>query len=298
VNLTHEGLTLWYGTPDAPAPGDAGVAPRHGAALVVGVHPANPTNTLMVRYRVDGGAERIVPGREIRTDYERQAQYFGVTFPDFRDGTTVEYLPVFGSAGRQVPAASRSGRFPSKFQLAPQAVRAAKPLAPTNAQQPPDGARHFAAGLDFVATVAVQFFETQYVGDTPAGMRVNFLVKEGTVEGNDFKARVLENSSDSMIVRRDGMGVVRIRAAFVTADGAKLDVESGGYVHFGPDGYRRALAQDLPDRASIVVTPLISTRHPRYRWLGRVQCIGVGHTNLAASKACYHVYATSSRPSK
>jgi Protein of unknown function (DUF3237) len=294
VNFAHDGLSLWYGTSDAPAPGDAGVVPRRGATLIVGVHPANPTNALNVRYRIDGGREQVAPGHELRTDYDRQAQYFGVTFPELVTGSLVEYLPVLSCAGRQVPAANASPRFPSKFQLAPAAASTIDPTRKPQTQGA--GERHFAAGLDFVASVALQFSKPQYVGDTPAGMRVNFFGEDGVVEGNGFKGKVIEHSSDHLLIRRDGMGVVHIRAAFATADGARLDVEAGGYADFGPDGYRRALAQDLPDRAPLVLTPLITTRHPRYRWLTRIQCVAVGYTNLHADRVSYCVYATSAKP--
>lgn len=295
MNISHEGLSLWYGTPDAPAPGDEGIVPRRGASLVVGVHPAHPANTLDVRYRVDGGIEQRVAGRQLRTDYAKEIQYFGVSFPEFFSGHTVEYLPVLGCGGRQVPPASASTRFPSKFHLAPAQARSVAP-AP-NASKALSEYR-YDAGTAFVATVAVEFDEPQFVSDTAAGMRVNFPVRSGTVEGEGFKASVLAGSADHMLVRPDGMGEVRILAVFATADGARLDVEAGGYVDFGADGYRRALAHDLPDCSPIVVTPLITTRHPRYRWLSRVQCVGVGHTNLAVNKASYEVYAVSSQARK
>ena len=78
-------------------------------------------------------------------------------------------------------------------------------------------------------------------------------------------------------------------------DGALLDVESGGYVDFGPDGYRRAVAHDLPDRSPLVVSPLLATRHAKYKWLSRIQCVGVGQTHLDAGQASYYVYAASPR---
>lgn len=294
MNISHEGLSLWYGTPDAPAPGDEGVVPRRGASLVVGVHPAHPANTLTVRYRVDGGMERTVVGRHLRTDHEKQTQYFGVSFPEFFGGRTVEYLPVLGSAGRQVPPEVFGARYPSKFHLAPSVERVA-PSRSVPASRPGTTEYRYEAGLAYVATVSVDFGEPQFVADTAAGMRVNFVVRGGSVKGQGFEASILESSADHMLIRPDGMGEVRILAVFATADGARLDVEAGGYVDFGADGYRRAQAQDLPDRSPIFVAPLISTRHPRYRWLSRVQCVGTGYTNLAANKASYLIYAASSR---
>jgi hypothetical protein len=289
VNISHEGLSLWYGTPDAPAPFDLEVVPRKGVSVVVGVRPASPSNAVLVRYRVDGGIVRAVPGRELRTDYNRDAQYFAATFPAFPTGDVVEYSPMLSSAGRQVPPPHVANRLPSKFRLAAKEV--CPPVQTLRAPTP--DVRRFGAGLDFVGAVVVQFEPLQFIGETAAGMRVNFFVREGTVEGRGFRAKVTAGSSDQMIIRRDGIGVVRIRAAFATEDGAILDVESGGHVDFGPDGYRRAVAHQLPDRAPLVVSPLVSTRHPKYAWLSRVQCVGAGQTHLDVGQASYDVYAVS-----
>jgi hypothetical protein len=289
VNLTNEGLSFWYRTPDAPAPDDDAVVPRRGASIVLGVSPASPANAVLVRYRVDGGPVQTVPGRELRTDYQRQAQYFAVTFPAFHSGAMVEYAPMLTCAGRQVPAPHVADRFLSRFRLADRAAPPApslpSPLVRTG------GRVRYPARVDFVGAVAVTFEGIEYVTDTPAGMRVNFFVSEGVVNGDGFTASVTPRSSDQLTVRRDGMGVIRIRAVFVTDDGATLDVEAGGYVDFGPDGYRQALGGNLPDRAPIVISPLISTRHPKYRWLNRIQCVGVGETRLYSGKAYYDIYS-------
>lgn len=124
MKLEHEGLTLWFGTPDAPAPFEGEVLPRDGVSLVVGVHPANPTNTVLVRFRRDGGFTETVPGREIRTDYARSYQYFSVAFPRLTRGDLIEYVPVLSCAGRQAPAPHRVDRFRSFFRL--EAVRHAR----------------------------------------------------------------------------------------------------------------------------------------------------------------------------
>jgi hypothetical protein len=297
VNFSNDGLSLWYRTPEAYAPDDDAVMPRKGSALVIGVHPANPTNSLVVRYRVDGGIVQSVAGRELRTDHERQIQYYAVKFPDLPRGEVVEYAPLLTSAGRQVPAPQVMNRFPSRFRLAAPAEPAASPARAGASLVPADGSNkiRFAPRLDFVATVFVQFDRPEFVGETPTGMRINFFVREGSAIGDGFRGTVTRGSADHMLVRQDGMGMVRIRAALATEDGATLDMEAGGYVDFGPDGYRRALAHDLPDRSSLVVSPLISTRHPKYAWLSRIQCVGAGQTHLDADQAFYHVYAAQPR---
>jgi Protein of unknown function (DUF3237) len=289
MNLTHDGLSLWYDTPDAPAPGDSGAVPRRGAALVIGVKPANPTNAVSVRYRVDGGIVQTTPARELRTDYQRQVQYFAVAFPAFPSGHLVEYAPMMSVGGRQVPSPSAASNvFPSKFRLEDQAAPAPWPTpAPTVRGQ------RFDPGLGFVASVALTFDTPQFIGETADGVRINFFVREGSVVGEGVRGKVLEGSSDHMLVRRDGMALTRIRGAFILDDGALIDIESGGYVDFGPEGYRRALANNLPDQAPLFVTPLVSTRHPRYRWLSRIQCLGVGQTHLDAQQVSYQLYAVS-----
>lgn len=297
MHFTNDGLSLWYRTPEAYAPDDDGVLPRKGAALVIGVKPANPTNSVVVRYRVDNGIVQTVPGRELRTDHERQVQYFAVKFPSFPRGQVVEYAPLLTASGRQVPAPHMADRFPSRFRLA--APDEVVPAPKTTATDIPvaslPGKVRFVPRLDFIATVFVQFDRPQFVGEIPTGMRVNFFVREGSVVGDGFRGKVTQGSADHMIVRQDGMGVVRIRSALETEDGAIIDMEAGGYVDFGPDGYRRALAHDLPDRSSLIVTPLIATRHPKYKWLSRVQCVGAGQTHLDADQAFYHVYAAQPR---
>lgn len=295
MKLTHDGLSVWYGTPDAPAPGDEGIVAREGTSLVVGVHPANPTNSVLVRYRVDRGPVQTVPGRELRTDYNRQAQYFLVAFPPFPVGDLVEYAVILGCGGRQVPSAPIARQFFSKFRLAPResAAKVASRSRVSGRSSPV--AQRFEPGLGFVVTVALNFELPQFIGETAAGMRINFFVREGTVKGDGVSGRVLEGTSDHLTVRRDGIGVIRILGNIVLDDGAGMDFESGGYVDLGPEGYRMAVAHRLPDRSPIVLSPFISTRHPKYRWLSRVQCLGVGHTHLDAGQASYDIYAVAPR---
>jgi hypothetical protein len=124
MNLSHDGLTLWYGTPDTPAPASEEVIARRGVSIVVGAHPYNPLNSVRICYRVDDGLTHTLPGREIRVDYARNAQYFAVIFPTLITGEGVEYGVTLQCGGRQVPAPQLATRLRSRFRLEPK-LRAA-----------------------------------------------------------------------------------------------------------------------------------------------------------------------------
>jgi hypothetical protein len=286
VKHTHDGLTLWYGTPDAPAPIGDVVSPS-GASIVVGVHPANPSNVVHAKYRLDGGVIQIAPGRLLTTDDAHQSQYFVVPFPNLPPGSVVDYGPSLGCAGRQVPAPGAAERLPSSFTVAAAPAPSARPASAAEHAN----AQRMAPRLEFLAAVTVRVDRPLCIGETPEGVRFDFFAIDGTVSGPKMSGRVLPRSSDHLFVRPDGVAVLRVRAMIETNDGATLEVEYTGSLDFGPDGYEKALANDLPPRATYVVAPRYLTAHPRYRWLNRVQCLGVGRIRLDESIVEYDAFA-------
>lgn len=286
MNLTHEGLSLWYGTPDAPAPlGE--LASRRGASITIGVRPASPTNRVHVRFRVDGGFERTEPATELRIDYERNAQYFSLKLPPITNGNVVEYCPVASSGGRQVPGPNVTG-FLSKFTLpraAPLPAPRAMPAAPVTTSL-----QRFNAGLEFLAAVSINFDRPDFVGETPEGIRIDYYALGGTVAGPQLNGRVLARSADHLFVRPDGVAVMRVRAVVETNDGALLEVEYTGNIELGEDGYKKALQQQFTPTPPLVVCPRILTAHPKYKWLNRLQCLAIGRVRLAAAMLEYDVF--------
>lgn len=288
--ITHEGLSLWYGTPDAPAPlGE--LSSRTGASVTIGVRPASPTNSVHVRYRVDGGFEQIEAARELRIDHERDAQYFVVKFPPLATGVVVEYCPVLKQAGRQVPDPCRTA-FPSKFVMPPARATAAATQTPSLA---PASSQRFAPDLEFIAAVVIRFDRPDFVGETPEGIRIDYYAVEGTVAGPKLNGRVLPRSSDHLFVRPDGIAVMRVRAVVQTNDGAMLEVEYSGHIELGEDGYQRALKQQFTPTPPLVVCPRILTGHPKYKWLNRLQCLAVGRVRLNDSVLEYDVFTVKAR---
>jgi hypothetical protein len=290
VKFRDEGLSLWYGTPDAPAPLDD-IVSRKEACVVVGVYPANPTNAVHVRYRVDGGIVQSAPGRELRIDYAKETQYYLVTFPPFVTGDVVEYCPVFKSAGRQVPSPAMAERFPSKFLLAPKEGLRSEPRATPSQLR----SQKLASELDFIAHVTIRVDEPLLIGATPEGVRIDFFALGGDVVGPKLSGHVVARSSDHLFVRPDGVGMIRVRAIIATNDGALLEVEDTGSLDFGVDGYERAVANALPSQTDLVIAPRILTAYPKYQWLNRVQCLGIGMTHLDKLTVEYDLFAVGCR---
>jgi hypothetical protein len=292
MNAQHEGLSIWYGTPDAPAPtGDS--EKRSGLSMLVGVQPPSPINTVTIRYRVDGGLVQSIPARQVRTDYPTASQYFVGIFPPFEAGDeTVRYEAVMACAGRQVPAAGQIDRFPSSFRLAPPAPeRCARPAAPATggAERP---ASRFAPDLRHVCRVTAQLRgKGEVIGPCPDGLRINFYVDGGRAVGPGFDAIIRPGGCDSMIIRRDGIGGVRLRAVLETHDGALIAADYEGLFQLGEHGYDAALLGRFPEKPPVQLAPRFYTANARYLWVNRTQFVGVGHVVMAESRVEYDLYA-------
>ena len=133
----HEGLAVWYGGEDTPAP--TGEQSAQGAMLVIGVAPAHPLNSVSVRYRVDGGVVRTLPAAELLAARQPGQQRFRATFPRLPQGSSVEYTAVLSVAGRQVPppaAAVGLGEATASFRVAEPAAAASTPAPAATAPLP------------------------------------------------------------------------------------------------------------------------------------------------------------------
>jgi Protein of unknown function (DUF3237) len=296
MQLTHDSLTLWYGTPDAPAPLGS-EEDRSGVSVTVAASPSNPSNTVSVRYRVDRGLVQTVRAVRTRTDLSRGADYFRATLPDFWSGDTVAYLPVLTCAGRRSPDPETATTLPSSFRLA-----AARPT-PTNslrARMIPQAATDWAPGperqpfaLDYLASIRVPLKAPELIGETPEGIKVNWFwyPAEGVVVGPKLNAKVRRMGGDWMTIRRDGVGVMDVRATLETSDGALLYVSYLGYFDLGENGYQDFLRRRWPNRAPTRTTPRFSAAHPNYRWLNRVPCLGIGEVRMDELVYIYDMYA-------
>ena len=121
LRFENQGIVLWYGTSDAPAPdGTVETLPGDSAALsiTVGVAPQDPSNAVQARYRINGGTPVTAAAAFLRADGLRQAQYFRVWLPHLQPGDHVEYTAVCHCVGRQAPAPEQAAGYLSSFRIA------------------------------------------------------------------------------------------------------------------------------------------------------------------------------------
>jgi hypothetical protein len=291
VRFERDGLAVWWGTGDAPAPVDVEVG-RAGVSATVAAWPAHPANRMTVRYRVDNGADAFVDGVALRTDVRRATQYFRATFPTFSSGDEVAYLPLLSCAGRHVPEIPAAGALlPTSFRLsaAPAASRGSapsqpSPAAPTATRSPFE--------LDYLGSLQLKLREPELIGETPDGLLVNWFwyPTEGSFVGPKLNATVRALGGDWMTIRHDGIGLMDVRATVETSDGALIYVAYPGLFDLGENGYHAFRSRNWPATGPTRTTPRFHTADPRYVWLNRMQGLGIGEVDMRRLAYKYDLY--------
>lgn len=101
MRLTEGGVSVWYGTPDAPAP--SGVVGVGGdTSVTVGVQPHDAAATVNVLYRVNHGSPHLVAAHPTHLTAGRQ--YYQAPLSGFKEGDKVEYVAIYHSGLRQIPS--------------------------------------------------------------------------------------------------------------------------------------------------------------------------------------------------
>jgi hypothetical protein len=279
MQFRNDGLTLSF---DAEKPPGA-------EGITVTVQPRNPSNVVLVHYRVDGEGETAVRAHERPNSWSADSQSFRAVLPDLPAGALVEYLPVCQSAGRQVPPLSVRD-FPASFRVP---GRPPGTPGPSHDLPAPDigSAARYPFKAEHLATFSVFVREPEIVGETPEGLKVNWWVKSGSFEGPRLRGIVRPEGADWMTIRRDGIGILEVRATLETFDGALISASYGGIFELGENGYQNFLAGKYPKNPGARTAPRYITADPRYRWLNRLQCLAAGTVDMERLNFVYDSYA-------
>ena len=286
MRFSNQQLTLWYGTADAPAPLDCEVESRRGVSVTVGVQPPSLCNAVTVPYSVDRGLIQTVRAVRLRTDFAQGVEYHRAVFPDFWRGERVAYLPILTCSGRSAPDRETAMTFPSSFRLGGEPLARASVSNDARPEQCPvesmPSVDRLPFSLEYLASIRVPLKEPETIGVTPEGIMVNWywFPAEGVVVGPKLNAKVRRLGGDWMTIRRDGIGVMDVRATLETHDGALLYVNYLGHYEMGKNGYQDFLDRRWPVQAPTRTTPRFHTAHPSYLWLNRLQCLGIGEVRM------------------
>lgn len=148
----------------------------------------------------------------------------------------------------------------------------------------------FWPALEYTAQVEVKFRKPVVFGETPDGLRINFYAEGGVLRGA-LAGRVLPNSADYMIIRRDGMGLIDIRATVETEDGARLWASEVGLVDFGEDAYVRLLSGEYQDTPRLQTYMRLLTDSAAYAWVHRISFLAVGTADMKELCLRYELFA-------
>lgn len=292
MQFSNDGLTLWYGTDDAPAPS---AVSSEAISLTVGVYPASLNNRVVVHYRVDDDIIRQISAVLIKSDPLLKTQYFQAVWPPTMAGERVEYLPILTSAGRQTPNIQTTNTLPSSFRLIQPQLHPTKmqpePHSTAVTQQMPQPVQK-SVNLDFLCTVKVEMSRPpEIIGETPEGLKVNWFLQQGEVYGPKLNATICPKGGDWMTIRPDGVGIMGVRATLKTQEGALIYATYSGVFDLGERGYQNFLNHQWPGTPQVRSTPRFLTAHAQYQWLNRLQCIGIGEVQMAQLVMIYDLYA-------
>lgn len=288
MRYTHEGLTLWYGTDDTPAP-EGIVNSPDDLSVIAGVSPANPSNTVSLLYRVGRGLEHTVRASLLRTEHGAGQQYFKASFPRLPPGSQVEYTVICENSGRQVPDPGSVSGPNRQFEVPPPAAPMSKPdpVSPLNL---PEGRLPFRIEYLSHFTIYLGGGPPEIIGETPEGIKVNWYISSGEFVGPKLNGKIRHEGGDWMTIRRDGVGIMDVRATLEVLDGALIYITYPGYFELGENGYDNFLKKKWPPTPPTRTTPRLFTAHPKYLWVNRLQCIGIGRVVMAEPLYEYDMY--------
>lgn len=149
----------------------------------------------------------------------------------------------------------------------------------------------FEPRFEYLFSVNVQLRPAEVIGPVPEGIRANFYFTGGSFEGPKVRGTIRPVGGDWFTMRPDGVGCLDIRATAETADGALIYAAYTGLTDAGEDGYEHFARGELPPTFPLRVTPRFSTAHPAYRWLNRLQCVGIGEVDTQKLEIRYDIYA-------
>jgi hypothetical protein len=146
--------------------------------------------------------------------------------------------------------------------------------------------------LEHIMSYTVKIAEPEVIGAVPEGLRVNGYITGGEVTGPRLSGKLRPVGGDWLMMRKDGVAVLDVRATIETRDGALIDLSYWGILDMGDDGYEQFLQGQPPASGTAIrMSARLSTSHPDYLWLNRLHCLGIGQAYLERAEVAYDIHA-------
>jgi hypothetical protein len=144
--------------------------------------------------------------------------------------------------------------------------------------------------LEYICSFTVTL-RRELIGPLAEGIRVNYHITGGEVDGPKLRGKFRPGGADFVTMRRDGVAVLDIRATIETHDGAVIYVVASGLTYTSEDAYERAIKGDLPPTIPLRAVVRLSTAHPDYLWVNRLQFVEIGELVRARDEVRIDLYA-------
>ena len=127
MDYEHHGMRLWVEPDERLASG--AIEPGSDVTLKIGVEPADASNRVQIRYRVNSGPTAEIAAEPVR--HVGNTQYFKAQLPSaaLRDGDTMEYSAGCQCAGQRVSSAARAEEFAASFRVISVAAKGSDAVA-------------------------------------------------------------------------------------------------------------------------------------------------------------------------
>jgi Protein of unknown function (DUF3237) len=136
---------------------------------------------------------------------------------------------------------------------------------------------------------SIDFDPVQYI-PTGAGVRANYVIKEGVVSGERLTGELIAGGGDWVVVGSDQIARLSVRATIRTHDGELVFVTNTGRIDLRDGIGERLLAGERlgPSDFYARSCPLFETGSERYAWLNSI--VTVALNGLAPQHVDYEIY--------
>jgi hypothetical protein len=132
--------------------------------------------------------------------------------------------------------------------------------------------------LNPLCTMNVTLTQALDAGNAPTGQRIIAEVASASLSGRLSGSLATSNGADWLTLTPGGLGLVDVRIAIKTVDGAVVLMSYSGRLRF------------VPGQASVVmIAPVFETGDPRYSWLNEIQAVGKGFLSADLTTIDYEI---------